>query len=73
MRIDATGFDDYADGDRPALYASFGEGNTDSLEIFLQYVDAPSDIEVALGYFKVRDLQQILAAAIKHYENGTTE
>lgn len=66
IRIFATGHEDYIEEDRPAIYASFGEGNTTEPEVHLEFVDLGR--EHSLGWFRLSDLQLI----IDTYKNGYT-
>lgn len=77
IKIHATGFDQYLEEDRPALYATVSRGNThgQQLEVFLEYVEPTrgSRGEVQLGYFSVADLQAVVNTAIAQYQAGGAE
>lgn len=64
MKIETTGVQHFIEDDRPALYATFGAGNTnhEHLEVHLEWVDPVEDLNVR-GWFKVSDLQMIISHA----------
>ncbi|MFT4260361.1 hypothetical protein [Microbacterium sp.] len=63
MKVYATG-EEYIDEDRTVIYASFGEGNTDHLEVHLEGV-APDTDGWFGGWFRVADLQAVISKAIE--------
>ncbi|ALJ19508.1 hypothetical protein [Microbacterium sp. No. 7] len=65
IRVDATGFDDTHPDDRPALYVSGGNGNTDVPEVHITFVDPCFDPDTCddrdgavnlVGWFDARQL-----------------
>ena len=63
IKVNATGFEDQIEEDRPALYLSSGAGNVRGVqEAHLIYVDTAKDIEVVLGWFPVHALRDALNA-----------
>ena len=62
-RIEATGFEDCIEEDRPGLYVSGGAGNLEGVrEVHLAFVDTAEDIDIALGWFPVAALRDALDA-----------
>lgn len=61
MKIHPIGSEQFIEDDRPALIATPVGGRTD--RIWLDYADPSTEVDVALGWFSVADLQKIIDAA----------
>lgn len=64
MRLFATGFDQYIEEDRPQIILTGGGGNTDDVEVHLEFIDGTQDVAVQ-GWFKVSELQRAINEAAR--------
>jgi hypothetical protein len=60
IKLEATGQDDFIPEDRRALFAELRPGNTDVVEVQLQYVDPEDGEERVLGQYRLVDLVKVV-------------
>lgn len=60
IKLEATGQGDFLPEDRRALFATPRPGNTDIVEVQLQYIDPEDGEEKLLGLFRLSDLVLVL-------------
>lgn len=65
IKLEATGQDDFIPEDRRALFAELRPGNTDVLEVQLQFVDPEDGEQQILGQYRLVDLVKVVQAASK--------
>lgn len=62
-KLESTGQDDFLPEDRRALFATLRPGNTDVVEVQLQYIDPEDGEERMLGLFRLADLVKVVQEA----------
>lgn len=61
IKLEATGQGDFLPEDRRAIFATPQPGNTDIVEVQLQYIDPEDGEEKALGLYRLTDLAAIIS------------
>lgn len=62
-KLEATGQSDFVPEDRRAIFATPRPGNTDVVELQLQYIDPEDGEEKDLGQYRLADLVKVVQEA----------